>query len=200
MKFKIFLALFILGQSTLPATSDSAPEYRFIGRYQQSSSNSVVELQRGGVFFAQPQQAGIYRVRIQIREDTNFGWYSPEFVLFADRPSDPVRNGYILRWMRNGELQFIEAQNSERETKVRAIIPGRENPNVLIPGQPLFLSVVVPPDSDIISVYCGAGELKGEPHFRFRLNSANPQGYIGLVNRGPGSIVTVDALRYFPHP
>lgn len=184
----------------LSALASQDPEYRFIGRYDPSYTQGVAELQRGGVFFSQPLQAGVYRIRIQVREDTRFGWYAPEVVLFADHPADPVRNGYILRWMQNGEIQFIQASNTKREIKVRAIIPGRENPNVLEPGKPLFLAIVVPHDSDVISVYCGPGEIKGDPQFRFRLETASPSGYFGLVNRGPGSIVTVDAMRYFPHP
>lgn len=201
MKFSTLLSCLLFLAFHHSSLAQQQMEYRFIGRHSTlESSQGVVELQRGGVFFAQPLQAGIYRVRIQVREDTRFGWYAPEIVLFADKPADPVHNGYILRWMRNGEIQFVQARNTEREVKVRAIIPGRENPNVIEPGKSLFLAVVVPPDSDIISVYSGPGELKGEPQFRFRLDTATPSGYIGLVNRGPGSIVTVEAMHYYPHP
>jgi hypothetical protein len=175
------------------------------GRQTHRAEDGCVLLRGGSsVYAAQATGPGVYHVRFRLIEAEKFQYHVPMLEFFKADANDPASDGYALMWQPWGMLTLRATVDGERVHSRDFIDPGRDNPNRYAAGDPVDLTLRIPPEGDCVEVYTFATTADGEPTCRFKLLQGLPQealpqeGHFGWRNTKWFSHAWIHQLSFEP--
>lgn len=171
------------------------------GRQSYVEEDGCVLLRGGSSMYATRKTGpGTYHVRFRLIEAEKFQYHVPMLELFKADPENPDSDGYELLWQPWGMLTLRATVDGERIHSREFIDPGRDNPNRYQSGQPVDLTLRIPPEGDCVEVYALATEAEGEPTCRFKLLDEMPlEGHFGWRNTKWYSHACIHQLSFKPN-
>ncbi|MGI5820016.1 MAG: hypothetical protein ACOX9R_18175, partial [Armatimonadota bacterium] len=150
------------------------------GRESYVEEDGYVLLRGGSAMYAaQSTGPGVYHVRFRMVEAESFQYHVPGLEFFKADPEDASSDGYSINWQPHGMITLTAMVGGERVHRREFIHPGRENPNRYESGDPVDVTLRIPPEGDCVEVYCHRAEPTGEPTCRFKLLEEIPlEGHV----------------------
>ncbi|MFW6156902.1 MAG: hypothetical protein ACOC7J_06260 [Armatimonadota bacterium] len=158
-------------------------------------------LLRGGssMYVTQATGPGVYHMRFSMIEAEKFQYHVPGLELFKADAADPASDGYAINWQPWGMITLTAMIDGERVYSREFIHPGRDNPNRYESGEPVDMTLRVPPEGDCVEVYAHRTEAEGEPTCRFKLLEEMPlEGHFGWRNTKWYSHAAIHQLSFQP--
>ncbi len=158
-------------------------------------------LLRGGssMYVTQATGPGVYHMRFSMIEAEKFQYHVPALEFFKADAADPSSDGYAINWQPWGMITLTATVGGERVHSRQFIDPGRHNPNRYESGEPVDITLRIPPAGDSVEVYTFATEATGEPTCRFKLLEEIPlEGHFGWRNTKWYSHAAIYQVSYQP--
>jgi len=165
------------------SSADALQSVALDGRQMYVEEDGCVLLRGGSSMYAmQKTGPGTYHVRFAMIEAEDFQYHVPLVEFFKADAQDPGSDGYAINWQPWGMLTLTATVGGERVHSREFIDPGRGNPNRYPSGEPVDMTLRIPPEGDCVEVYCHSTEAIGEPTCRFKLLDLPLEGHFGWRN------------------